>query len=55
MLKKIAELPRLCLSPEHDPPTMIVLPAGVYEHTCPSCGQKTTFVVSPPLLSTTVR
>lgn len=47
-LKKIADLPWRdgCLHPEHNPPGMIVLSPGVYEHTCPSCGHKTTFVVN---------
>lgn len=44
MLKKIADLPRVCMHPEHNPPNMIVLQPGVYEHTCPGCGHKTTFV-----------
>ena len=34
-----------CSSPEHDPPTMIVLPPGQHTYVCPNCGEKTTFVV----------
>lgn len=34
-----------CNHPEHNPPSMIVLPPGLYEHTCPRCGQKQTFTV----------
>ena len=44
-LKKIADMPKPCLHPEHNPPTMIVLEPGTYEYTCPGCGEKTTFVV----------
>lgn len=49
MLRKIAELPypAPCAGPEHNPPTMIVLSAGVYEHTCPRCGQTQRFAVAP--------
>ncbi len=47
--KKIADLPRqqYCRHPEHNPPSMIVLPPGIYEHTCPSCGRRVTFRVEP--------
>lgn len=46
MLRKIAEPPPPpCTHPEHKPPTMIVLSPGTYEHECPSCGNKITFVV----------
>ena len=34
-----------CRHPEHDPPSMIVLPPGKYEHTCPGCGHTVTFDV----------
>lgn len=46
--KKIAELPRTCRHPEHNPPNMMVY--GVWEHTCPACGAKQTFVMSKPTL-----
>lgn len=36
-----------CNHPGHNPPTMIVLSPGVYEHTCPACGKKQQFVVNP--------
>lgn len=36
-----------CRSREHLPATMIVRTPGTYEHTCPACGFKTIFVVSP--------
>jgi hypothetical protein len=26
----------ICIHPEHNPPSMMVLEPGVYEHTCPS-------------------
>jgi hypothetical protein len=47
MLRKIADLPHVnyCRNPEHNPPNMIVLPPGVYEHTCPGCGHVSQFVV----------
>ena len=35
-----------CTHPEHNPPSMIVLEPGVYEHACPGCG-KTQTVVQP--------
>jgi len=45
--RKIADLPyrKICRNPSHDPPNMIVLPPGIYEHECPGCGHKQTFVV----------
>ncbi len=54
-LRKIGEAPRFpsapsipagCQSPEHNPPNMIVLEPGVYEHTCPACGAKQVFTVA---------
>lgn len=36
-----------CNSPDHDPPTMICLPSGVYEHTCSGCGDKQTVFIPP--------
>lgn len=36
---------RPCFHPEHDPPSMVVRPPGIYEHECPGCGRKITFVV----------
>lgn len=38
-----------CLSPEHNPPNMIVLQPGTYEHECPSCGHVTVFTI--PLIT----
>ena len=47
-LKKIRDAPFICTDPEHNPPSHIVLPNGVYEHTCPRCGKVTTFTVANP-------
>jgi len=44
-LKKIADVPKPCLHPCHNPPSHIVLEPGVYEYTCPGCGKKITFEV----------
>jgi hypothetical protein len=34
-----------CFHRGHNPPTMIVLPPGTYEHECPACHAKQRFVV----------
>lgn len=34
-----------CLSTEHNPPSMMVLPPGTHVYECPSCGKITTFTV----------
>lgn len=39
--------PKPCYSSEHNFPSMIVLDPGVYEHTCPSCGEKQQVVIPP--------
>ena len=44
-LRKIADEPKPCRHPQHDPPTMIVLDPGTYEHTCPGCGRRKIFRV----------
>lgn len=46
-LRKIQDLDKsiICRHPEHNPPSMIVLPPGVYEYTCPACGHKTIFTI----------
>ncbi len=44
-LIKIGEIKRPCSHPEHYAPGMIVLPPGVYQHTCPSCENTYTFTV----------
>ena len=45
MIRKIRDA-RPCLSPDHNPPSMIVLSPGTYEHVCPACGRVTVFSVS---------
>jgi hypothetical protein len=45
-LKKIADIPKPCLSSEHNPPSSMVYDPGVYEWTCPSCGNIITFTVN---------
>jgi len=44
-LRKIADEPKPCLHPEHNPPSHIVLSPGTYEYTCPGCGERQTFRV----------
>lgn len=34
-----------CTHPEHLPHSHVVLPPGVYRHTCPSCGDSFEFSV----------
>ncbi len=34
-----------CQNPEHNPPTMIVLPAGQHTYQCPECGKIQTLTV----------
>lgn len=45
MEEKIAEAPKICLSPEHEPANMVVRSPGTYKHTCPSCGKAVIFTV----------
>lgn len=45
MLEKIADVEQPCLSPEHNPPSHIVLEPGIYRYTCPQCGETVTFNV----------
>lgn len=35
-----------CYNSEHEPPSHIVLDPGTWEHTCPGCGKKQTFIVN---------
>lgn len=44
-LTKIADLPQSCLSPDHNPPSMVHLEPGVWQHTCSGCGKVSTFTV----------
>lgn len=34
-----------CYDPEHRPPGHVVLPPGIYEYTCPGCGETRRVVV----------
>ena len=45
--RKVRDLDRdeTCTDPGHKPPGMMVYEDGHYEHTCPSCGHVTRFVV----------
>ncbi len=57
--RKIADLPLVerCRDREHNPPSHMVFQPGIYEHTCPSCGNVIQFVVpeGPSLLAATGR
>lgn len=46
-LRKISDLIPLkeCHHPDHEPPTMIVLKPGIYEHECSNCHFKKIIVV----------
>lgn len=46
--KKIADLLRPCRHMDHDPPRNIVLDDGIYEHSCPGCGEVQAFEVNRP-------
>lgn len=39
--------PTDCISSEHNPPMYMVMSPGVYEYTCPACGEKRQFTVHP--------
>lgn len=47
--RKIADLPRVCTSAQHDPPSMMVYEPGVWAHVCPSCGNRQVFTVTRPV------
>ena len=49
-LKKISDVPKTCLHPEHDPPRHYAYENGTYEYTCPGCSKKQVFTVSLPTL-----
>ena len=44
-IRKIADLPEVCMDDEHEPPRYMVLQPGIYEHTCPACGEVQRFTV----------
>jgi hypothetical protein len=48
--RKIADLPKeeTCRDQQHNLPTHMVYPKGVYEHICPSCGKKQCFTIRKP-------
>lgn len=48
--RKIVELTpsaASCRHPEHDPPKHCAFSPGLYEHTCPACRVRQTFLVGP--------
>ena len=47
---RIADAPNQanCTYPEHNPPTHAHYEQGIYQHTCPKCGHKKTFIINPP-------
>lgn len=36
---------KFCRHPNHNPPNMIVLQPGEYEHECPKCGYKQNIII----------
>ena len=42
--------PNPCRSPEHTPPSMMVLPPGSHTWVCPACGKEITFFVNGSFL-----
>lgn len=40
-----------CPHPEHEPPSMVLLQPGTYEHECPVCHAKYVFTVHTKRLS----
>lgn len=51
-IKKVGNWPTTCTHPDHNFPNMIVLPPGIYEHTCPACGAKQTVHIPGTFCST---
>lgn len=53
--KKISEIPgwaqKHCKSPEHNPPSHISLPPGVYDYSCPACGKTVRMNIDGVMLS----
>jgi transcription elongation factor Elf1 len=44
---------KICKHPEHKAPMWVVYEPGIYEHTCPNCGESYKFTVRPkPSLET---
>jgi hypothetical protein len=50
-LRKNADEPGPCTAPGHEPPSLISLPPGTYEHECPAC-DSTVATLVPPVLVT---
>ena len=51
-MKKIIDwsslwMDRFCKDPGHNPPSMVVLTEGIWQHTCPKC-RKVQHIVIPP-------
>lgn len=44
-LKRLYTGRKFCTSPQHKPPSYIVLKPGTYNYTCPNCGESITFTV----------
>ena len=45
---------KICRSPEHNPPNMVVLKPGMHVWRCPSCGRQITFRVPERILGETI-
>jgi hypothetical protein len=46
-IKWVAQMPKFCNHPEHNPPMFMVYRPGKYRHTCPSCGRVQEFEIYP--------
>lgn len=44
-LRKIDDIKKPCYSSQHNPPSHMYLPLGVYEYVCPKCGNRVVFTV----------
>lgn len=53
-MKKIADIQpiKVCRHPGHNPPSMIYLEPGIYEHQCPGCKKtQQVIITAKPMLS----
>ena len=41
------EVKKVCKHPEHLAPSQMVYEPGIYEHTCPNCGESYKFTIRP--------
>jgi hypothetical protein len=48
--RKVGDIIRPCVHPEHNPPMHMVYADGLYEHICPGCGKKSRFSIDKPIL-----